>query len=78
LYARSLELALSAKLYGILLQSAAAEHSVRFQLLDGASQNAERLIDELGLFLQAARQDAITSELQDLAVGAGLLNLPSE
>jgi F0F1-type ATP synthase gamma subunit len=47
-------------------------------LLDGASQNAERLIDELKLFLQVARQDAITSELQDLAVGAGLLGPTSE
>ncbi len=73
LFARLLELSLSAKLYGVLLQSAAAEHSARFQLLDGASQNADRLIDELKLFLQVARQDAITSELQDLSVGAGLL-----
>jgi F-type H+-transporting ATPase subunit gamma len=78
LYARLLELSLSAKLYGILLESAAAEHWARFQLLDGASQNAERLIDELSLFLQGARQDSITSELQDLAVGAGLLSPRSE
>jgi F-type H+-transporting ATPase subunit gamma len=78
LFARLVELSLSARLYAILLQSAAAEHSARFQLLDGASQNAERLIDELKLFLQVARQDAITSELQDLAVGAGLLGRSSE
>ena len=31
------------------------------------------LIDELRLYLQTVRQEAITSELQDLAVGAGLI-----
>ncbi len=78
LYDRALELWLSAGLYGILLESAAAEHSARFRLLDGASQNAERLIEELRLYLRTARQEAITSELQDLAVGAGLLERRSE
>jgi F-type H+-transporting ATPase subunit gamma len=73
LLSRVAELWLSATLYGILLESAAAEHSARFQLLDGASQNADRLVEELKLFLQTARQEAITSELQDLAVGSGLL-----
>ena len=73
LYQRLRQLWLSATLYGILLESSASEHSARFRLLDGASQNAERLTDELRLYLQAARQEAITTELQDLAAGAGLL-----
>lgn len=73
LFDQALELWLSARLYGTLLESAAAEHSARFRLLDGASQNAERLIEELRLYLQTARQEAITSELQDLAIGSGLL-----
>jgi len=73
LCARILELWLSGTLYGLMLESAAAEHSVRYQLLDGASQNAQRLIDELSLSLQMARQEAITSEMQELATGSGLL-----
>ncbi len=78
LHTRAVELWLSATLYAIMLKSAAAENSARFRLLDGASQNAERLIEELKLFLQVARQDAITSELQDLSSGAGLLGPRSE
>jgi len=69
----ALRLWLSAKLYGILLDSAASEHTARYQLMDGAAENAQRLIEELTLFLQMARQEAITSEMRDLASGAGLL-----
>ncbi|MBM4430711.1 MAG: hypothetical protein FJ026_10250 [Chloroflexi bacterium] len=76
LYVRSVELWVSAALYDILLESAAAEHTARYQLLDGAAQNAQRLLDELQLLLQAARQDAITAEMQDLTSGAGLLGPP--
>ena len=64
---------LAAVFYGILLDSAAAEHSARYQLLEGASQNAQRMIEELNLSLQVARQEAITAEVQDLASGAGLI-----
>jgi F-type H+-transporting ATPase subunit gamma len=61
------------ELYRVLLDSAASEHSARYRLMEGATQNAGRLIDELTLALQAARQQAITAEMQELAVGAGLL-----
>lgn len=64
---------LAAAFYGIMLDSAAAEHSARFQLLEGAVQNAERMMEELNMSLQVARQEAITAEVQDLASGAGLL-----
>lgn len=73
LYIRLVELWLSAKLYQILLESAVAEHSARYQLLDGATQNAERLIEELKLSLQIARQEAITAEMLDLVGGAGMI-----
>jgi F-type H+-transporting ATPase subunit gamma len=66
------------ELYRILLDSAASEHSARYQLMEGATQNAERLIDELTLALHAARQQAITTEMQELAVGAGLLGNEEE
>lgn len=63
----------AAKLYEALIKSAAAEHSTRYQLMDGASQNANRIIDELTRAIQTARQQSITREMQELAVGAGLL-----
>lgn len=73
LYLHSVELWLSATLYEILLESTVAEQSARFQLLEGATRNAERLIEELTLFAQTARQEAITREMQDLSSGAGLI-----
>jgi len=78
LYIRVAKLWLSASLYGTLVESAAAEHSARYQLLDGATRNAERLMEELKLFLQVARQEAITSEMQDLASGAGQIGPRSD
>jgi F-type H+-transporting ATPase subunit gamma len=72
LYARAVEQRTAVSLYGVLLDSAAAEHSARFQLLEKATQNAERLIDELTLVVQTARQQEITQEVQELAAGAGL------
>jgi F-type H+-transporting ATPase subunit gamma len=72
LYARVVEQRTAVSLYGVLLDSAAAEHAARFQLLEKATQNAERLIDELTLVVQTARQQEITQEVQELAAGAGL------
>lgn len=56
-----------------LLESQVAEHAARFQVMEAASQNAERLVAELRLTVQSARRQAITRETQALAVGAGLL-----
>lgn len=75
LYARVVEQWTAARLYGLLLESAAAEHSARYQLMEAATQSAERLIDELTLVVQTARRQAITQEMQELAAGAGLLGL---
>jgi len=46
---------------------------MRCQLLDGATRNAERLIEEMMMAVQTARRQAITRETQELAVGAGLV-----
>lgn len=59
--------------YDLLLKSSVAEHAARSQLMDAATQNAQRALDELSLSIQLARQHAITSEMQELAAGAGLL-----
>jgi F-type H+-transporting ATPase subunit gamma len=60
--------------YQILLDAASTEHAARFQLMESATQNADDLSEELTLAVQAARRQAITRQMQELAVGAGLLN----
>jgi F-type H+-transporting ATPase subunit gamma len=74
LYARVVEQWAAFSLYGLLLDSAAAEHSTRYQLMESATRNADRLIEELTLAVQAARRHAITREMQELAAGAGLVS----
>jgi F-type H+-transporting ATPase subunit gamma len=60
-------------LYSLMLESAAAEYSARYQLMEAATQNTERLIETLSIDIQAARRQTITQEMQILASGAGLL-----
>jgi len=74
LYARIAEHRTALYLYELLLESAAAEHSMRYQLMEAATQNANRLIEELTLVGQSTRRQAITREMQELAAGAGLLS----
>jgi F-type H+-transporting ATPase subunit gamma len=73
LYATIIEQWTAVAFYNLLLDSVAAEHSTRFQLMESATQNADRLIDELTLVIQTARQQAITQEMQELAIGAGMI-----
>ncbi|MEA3377075.1 MAG: F0F1 ATP synthase subunit gamma [Chloroflexota bacterium] len=73
LYATVVEQSVAVQLYKVLLDSSAAEHSTRFQLMESATQNADRLIEELTLVIQTARRHEITQEMQELAAGAGLL-----
>ncbi|MBM4464366.1 MAG: F0F1 ATP synthase subunit gamma [Chloroflexi bacterium] len=60
-------------LYLTVIESAASEQAARFRVMDGASQNSQRLIEELTLEYHQARQQAITREMLDLTAGAGLL-----
>jgi F-type H+-transporting ATPase subunit gamma len=73
LYRRLIRLWTVSEMYRILLSSTAAEHSTRFQLMEGATQNTQRLTQELTLALQSVRQRAITAEMLDLVAGAGLV-----
>lgn len=61
------------ELYRCVMESAASEQAARFQVLDGASNNCQRLIEELTLNYHVARQHAITMEMLDLVGGSGLL-----
>jgi F-type H+-transporting ATPase subunit gamma len=65
--------AVEINLYRYLLSSSAAEHAIRFHLLEDAAQNMDRLIEELEMDIQLARQQAITTEMMDLIAAAGLL-----
>ncbi len=73
LYTTVIEQSVAVELYRVLLTSSAAEHSLRFQLMESATQNADRLIEELTLIIRTARRQEITQEMQELAAGAGLI-----
>ena len=73
LYATIIEQWTAVRLYSILLNSSAAEHSTRYQLMESATQNADQLVQDLTLVIQTARRQEITQEMAELAAGAGLL-----
>jgi len=73
LYATVIEQWTAVQFFSVLLNSSAAEHSTRFQLMESATQNADRLIEDLTLVIQTARRQEITQEMAELATGAGLL-----
>ncbi|MBN1814622.1 MAG: F0F1 ATP synthase subunit gamma [Anaerolineae bacterium] len=75
LYTRVIEQLTATRLYELLLESASAEHSARYELMGAATQNIDRLIAELTLAIQTARQQAITQEMQELAAGAGMIGM---
>lgn len=76
LYVRIVEQWTAINFYTLLLTAAASEHSARFQLMESATQNVDRLVEELTQELQTARRQAITIEMQELASSAGLLDKP--
>ena len=66
---------LTIRLYEYLLISTAAENATRFFLMEEATQNVERLIDELEVLVQLDRQQKITQEMGELAAGSGLIKV---
>jgi F-type H+-transporting ATPase subunit gamma len=75
LYTRVIEQLTATRLYELLLESASAEHAARYELMGAATQNTDRLIAELTLAIQTARQQTITQEMQELAAGAGMIGM---
>lgn len=73
LYIRIVEQWTAIAMYRLLLEGAVTEHAARYQLMESATQNADDLTEELMLSIQSARRQAITRQMQELAVGAGLL-----
>lgn len=58
------------KIYTVLLDTNAAEHSARTMAMQIASDNAQDLIGELTLAYNKGRQQEITAEILDLASGS--------
>ena len=58
------------RLYLALLTSAAGEHAARMMAMDGASRNADEMIDQTTMLRNRARQSAITRELMEIIAGA--------
>ncbi len=57
------------KIYSVLLDTNAAEHAARTVAMQIASDNAQKLLDELTLQYNKSRQQKITAEILDLVGG---------
>lgn len=60
--------------YQGLLEARASEHSSRMVAMKNATENAEKLSDELTLTFNRARQATITREISEIASGAEALS----
>lgn len=56
--------------FGAVVENAACEQSARMVAMKNASDNAGKMIDELNLVYNKARQAAITQELSEIVSGA--------
>ncbi len=61
-------------IYGAILESYASEHSARMFAMKSATDNAAELQDELKLYYNRARQDAVTQEIAEITSGAMALS----
>ncbi len=58
------------QIWRILSESAASEHAARMTAMEGATRNAEEMIDSLTLVYNRTRQAAITKELIEIVSGS--------
>ncbi|MCR5474813.1 MAG: ATP synthase F1 subunit gamma [Lachnospiraceae bacterium] len=61
-------------IYGALIEAVASENGARMQAMDSATDNAEKMISNLELQYNRARQGAITQELTEIIGGADALS----
>jgi len=66
------------RLFAALLEAAASEHAARQKAMKAATDNATELIKTLDRKMNRARQDAITTEIIEIASGAEALNQMGE
>lgn len=60
-------------IYGALIESSASEQGARMTAMDSATENANEMIEKLGIESNRARQAAITQELSEIVGGAAAL-----
>jgi len=60
-------------IYHIILESNASEHSARMVAMKNATDNAERMLGELTLSYNKARQSGITREITEITAGVEAL-----
>ncbi|AGF54417.1 MULTISPECIES: ATP synthase F1 subunit gamma [Clostridium] len=70
----TLNIYLKGKIRGILLSSKCSEQSTRMTAMDGATKNADDLLDKLKLKFNRIRQGAITQEISEIVGGAAAQN----
>ena len=58
------------EIYQLILESQASEHSARMVAMKNATDNAGKLVDELTLQYNRARQAAITQEIIEISAAA--------
>lgn len=73
LFASLIPSLLNIYVYHIILESNASEHSARMIAMKNASDSAEKLLHELTLFYNKARQAAITAEINEISAGVEAL-----
>jgi F-type H+-transporting ATPase subunit gamma len=61
-------------IYGAILESYASEHSARMFAMKNATDNAKELQNDLKLYYNRARQDAVTQEIAEITGGAMVLS----
>ena len=66
---QNLPVYISNSIYGALVESSLCESSSRRFAMEGATKNATELIDELRVQYNQARQEAITSEINEIVAG---------
>ena len=60
-------------LYEILLEASASEHSSRMTAMNSATENADKMIEELTMQYNRARQAIITNEISEIVGGTEAL-----
>ncbi len=66
---------LKVQIYHMILEANASEHSARMVAMKNASENAEKLINELAIIYNKLRQSAITKEISEITAGREALNV---
>ena len=61
-------------IYGAILEGYASEHTSRMLAMKAATDNAKELEDDLKLYYNRARQDAVTQEIAEITSGAMALS----